>query len=203
MKTKTPFVLLALATLASLSPIIAQDAGKQPPAQKKKAGPNRASPHETTYARIGPDRQNSSLISITYGRPYSARGGKGEPRKIWGSLVPWDKADRLGADEATLIVLQDPIEIGGKTIPAGAHTLYIVPSETGTSQLAFSSAIGKWGIPVDETKDIARVPLKKDTLPEAVEQLTIAVENQPPGGVLKIMWETTQFSVPFTVKKKA
>ena len=107
----------------------------------------------------------------------------------------------FGADEATLIVLQHPIEIGGKTVPAGAHTLYIVPSESGPSKLAFSSHIGKWGVPVDETKDIARVDLKSEPLAEEVSQLTIALENQQTNGLIKISWEKTQFSVPFTIKK--
>lgn len=193
--------LLASAALFCALPAVGQEKKKDGPA-KKQGSAQRASPHETINARIGPDRRNSSLITITYGRPYMARAGKGEKRKIWGGLVPWDKADRLGADEATLILLQHPIEIDGKQIPAGAYTLYIVPSETGTSQLAFSSAIGKWGIPVDETKDVARVALKKEPLDREVDQLTLAIENQPPSsGLLKIMWEKTQFSVPFAVKR--
>jgi hypothetical protein len=199
-KKLTASVLLAGVALLGATPLFAQ-------AEKKAKGglpmvaPPRVSPHETTYVRVGTDRANSSLISLTYGRPYSARGGKGEARQIWGTLVPWEKADRLGSDEATLIVLQHPIEIQGKTIPAGAHTLYIVASQTGTSKLAFSSHIGKWGIPVDETKDIARVDLKKETLDQEVNQLTIILENHQTSGLIKIAWEKTQFSVPFTVKK--
>jgi hypothetical protein len=127
----------------------------------------------------------------------------GEPRKIWGGLVPWGKADRLGADEATLLLTQKPLVFGRTTIPAGAHTIYIVPSETGPSKLAFSSNLGKWGVPVDETKDLARIDLTKSTLEQPVDQLTIGVEKDAAsgGGVLKIKWENTEFSAPFTVVK--
>jgi hypothetical protein len=53
-------------------------------------------------------------------------------------------------------------------------------------------------VPVDEAHDLARVDMKKDVLPQPVDQLTIAVENDPAGGgVLKVMWEATQFSVTF------
>jgi hypothetical protein len=79
-----------------------------------------------------------------------------------------------------------------------------VPSESGTSKLAISKHIGKWGVPVDESNDITRVDLKKEPLSETVEQLTIAIANVPAqsmNGVLKISWENTMFSVPFTVKK--
>ena len=201
-KLRSP-VLVALATFA-LVPLLAQTAEKQPQKKlaKQVAGPGkRTSPHETVFARIGDSR---SLVSITYGRPYRQKGGKsdGEVRKIWGGLVPWDKADRLGSDEATTIVLQDAISIGGTKIPAGIHALYIVPSENGATKLAFSSNPNKWGIPVDEKHDIARVELKKETLSSPVEQLTITVENAPPeGGVIKIAWETTQLSLPFSVAK--
>jgi len=191
---------IIVAALCGSASVFGQAEKKAKAGLPQVAGP-RVSPHETTYVRVGTERASSSLVSITYGRPYSARGGKGDARKIWGGLVPWDKADRLGADEATLILLQHPIEIGGKTIPAGAHTLYIVPSETGTSKLAFSSNIGKWGVPVDETKDIARVDLKKESLDKDVNQLTISLENLGSSGLIKIAWERTQFSVPFTIKK--
>ena len=46
--------------------------------------------------------------------------------------------------------------------------------------------------------------MKKETLPENVDQLTITVENAPRAsmnGLLKIQWERTQFSVPFTLKR--
>lgn len=200
MKKKiAPLVMLAAALFCGGS-LFAQAEKAKAGGLPKVANP-RTSPHETTFVRVGTDMRSSSLVSITYGRPYSARGGKGEPRKIWGELVKWDKADRLGSDEATLIVLQHPIEIQGKTIPAGAHTLYIVASESGTSKLAFSSNIGKWGIPVDETKDIARVDLTKTALEQDVNQLTITLENHQTSGLIKISWEKTEFSVPFTIKK--
>jgi DUF2911 family protein len=162
----------------------------------------RISPHETISTVIG-DRRTGNRITITYGRPYIKDPKTGAPRKIWGGLVAWDKADRLGADEATLLLTQQPLAIAGTTIPAGAYTLYIVPSETGESKLSFSTNLGKWGVGVDETKDLARVPLTKKSLDKSVDQLTIGVENDATtgGGVLKIQWETTEFSVPFTVSK--
>ncbi len=171
------------------------------PAKPRVNSSGGTSPHETTSAVIG-DRKTGIRVTLTYGRPFSHNPKTGELRKIWGSLVKWDKADRLGADEATLLVTPSALQIGATTIPAGAYTLYIIPSEAGVSHLAFSTNIGKWGVPVDETHDLARVDLRKDPLETRVDQLTIAVANDKAagGGVIKIMWENTQFSVPFTVK---
>jgi hypothetical protein len=193
------FAGLLCVSLSAQQPEKKQSEKKQATAGKKGPG-TRTSPHETVFARVGPSR---TLVSITYGRPFTQKGGKAteEVRQIWGKLVPWDKADRLGSDEATTITLQHPIQIGETTIPAGVHALYIIPSESGTSKLAFSKNVAKWGIPVDEKSDIARVDLKKETLDQPVNQLTIAVENEPPtDGVIKIMWEKTQYSVAFTPK---
>jgi hypothetical protein len=185
-KLKSPLFILVTA-LAGMMPLMAQQA------KMNSSGGN--SPHETTGAVIG--GRGGDRVTITYGRPFS------KDRKIWGTLVPYDRAWRLGSDEATTLITQKPIVFGATEIPAGVYTLYMVPSESGTSKLAFSSNLGGWGIPVDEKHDVARIDLKKDALDKQVDQLTIAVANDAAagGGVIKIMWENTQFSAAFTVKK--
>ena len=161
----------------------------------------RVSPHDTISTVIG-ERRTGCRVTLVYGRPYSKDPRSGETRKIWGTLVPFDKAWRLGADEATLLITQQPVVFGDTTIPAGAYTLYMVPSENGPSKLAFSSRLGQWGIPVDESHDVARVDLKKEALDKPVDQLTAMIENQASGGgMLRFRWESAEYSVPFTVKK--
>jgi hypothetical protein len=49
-------------------------------------------------------------------------------------------------------------------------------------------------------EDIAKVPMTAEQLPAPVEQLTIsAVPSPPRGGAIRLEWENTRFSVPFTV----
>jgi hypothetical protein len=195
--TKLTTVALFTLALAGTTALFAQAPAGGPPPPRA-----RVSPHDTITANVG-GRGDSRKITITYGRPYSAKGGQGEVRKIWGTLVPWDKADRLGADEATLLITPVPIVVGEKTIPAGAYTLYIVPSEHGASKLAFSSNIAKWGIPVDETHDVARFDLTRSALASPVNQLTLTLEREgtTDNYALHIWWETTKFSLPFAVKR--
>jgi hypothetical protein len=157
----------------------------------------RVSPHETVSAVIDGNR-----ITITYGRPYTKDSRSGAARKIWGGLVPYGQPWRMGADEATILLTQKAIEISGKTIPAGAYTLYMNPSETGTSQLVFSSALGGWGIPVDTKHDVAQVDLTKETLDTPLDQFVMAISrNSSGGGVIKMSWENTAYSVAFTNAK--
>jgi hypothetical protein len=183
MKKITSALFIIAIALASALPVMAQE--------------KRVSPHETISARINGDR-----VTLTYGRPYTVKPGTTEVRKIWGNLVPYGEPWRLGADEATLLTTQKPLEIQGKTIPAGAYTLYMIPQENGTSQLAFSTQLGGWGIPVDQSHDLVRVDLEKSPLDKTVDQFTMTIgKGSSGGGELKMIWENTQFSVPFTVQK--
>lgn len=153
------------------------------------------SPHETISAAIGGNK-----VSITYGRPFSKAPGTDTIRVIWGTLVPWDKAWRLGADQATTLVCEKAIMLGGTKVPAGTNTLYMIPSEKGVSKLAISKTTGQWGIPVDEKNDLARVDLTKAPLAAQVDQLTLSLApgSSANSGVLKIAWEKTQYSIEFT-----
>jgi len=160
----------------------------------------RISPHETVSKVIDKNR-----VTIVYGRPYTKDPTTGQDRKIWGDLVPYGKVWRTGADEATLLITQKTIVMGDATIPAGAYTLWTVPNEDGTAKLIINKQIGQWGVgpgSYDEEQDFAHVDLKKEALDAPVTQFTITIsENPSGGGVLKLLWENTVFSTPFTVQK--
>ena len=157
----------------------------------------RVSPADVSGAVIEGNR-----VTVYYGRPYTKDPKTGATRKIWGGVVPFGKVWRTGANEATMLVTQQPLDIAGVTVPAGAVTLFTLPQEDGSAKLIINKQIGQWGTQHDEKQDLARVDLKKDTLENAVDQFTMSVERNPAGGgLLKMSWENTQYSVPFTVKK--
>lgn len=160
----------------------------------------RISPHETISSVIDGNR-----VTIIYGRPYTKDPKSGDPRKIWGGLVPYGKIWRTGSDEATLLITQKPIVIGETTIPAGAYTLFTLPAEDGPAKLIINKQVGQWGIgpgSYDEKQNLARVDLKKDALDAPLDQFTMSVAKNPSGGgLIKLMWENTQYSVAFTAAK--
>jgi hypothetical protein len=175
--------LVIAAIIASALPVMAQR--------------QRLSPHETISAVIDGNR-----VTIVYGRPYTKDPKTGDNRKIWGGLVPFGKVWRTGADEATLLITQKPIVMGGTTIAAGAYTLFTLPTDSDSAKLIVSKQLGQWGLQYDEKQDLARIDLKKGALEKPVDQFTMAVANGPAGGgLLKLMWENTEFSVPFTIQK--
>jgi hypothetical protein len=183
---KLKLLLTVGAATACISPLMAQQ--------------KRISPHETVSKAIDGDR-----VTIIYGRPFTKDPNTGQNRKIWGELVPFGEVWRTGADEATLLITQKPILIGQSTIPAGAFTLRTLPNEDGTAKLIINKQIGQWGIgpdSYDEKQDVARVDLQKEALDSPVDQFTMTISKNPAGGGdLKMMWESTAFSVPFTVQK--
>jgi len=156
----------------------------------------RLSPHETISSVVDGNR-----VTIVYGRPYTVKPGTTAVRRIWGGLVPYGKVWRMGADEAALLITQKPLEIGGVTVPAGAYTLFMLPEENGPSKLIINKQIGQWGLQYNEGQDLARVNLHKQALEEPVTQFTMAIQRESSGGVLKLTWEKTEYSVPFSVQK--
>jgi hypothetical protein len=166
---------------------------------------HRLSPHETISSVVSGDR-----VMIVYGRPYTKSPRTGEIRKIWGGLVPWGKVWRTGADEATLLITQKAIVLGGASIPAGCYSVWTLPNEDGTAKLIINKQIGQWGEDMsdpknvyDEANDLARVDLTKSDLDTSVDQFTMSIEKDPAvtgGGLIKLKWEKTQYAVPFTVE---
>lgn len=194
-----PLACTLLAALAGTATISAQPTPATATSSVQAPAPRqRTSPHDTISARIDTGR-----ITVVYGRPYSKNSKTGELRKVWGALVPAGKPWRTGADEATLFITQLPLDLAGTHLPAGAYTLYTLLAEDGSAQLLINKRLGQWGAdPYDATQEFARVPLTKEPLEPQLDQFTMALERNPAGGgTLRLKWETTQYPVPFTVKK--
>jgi hypothetical protein len=178
--------LVALLTLVTALPMMAQQ--------------KRYSPHETVSTVV-----DGSRVMVIYGRPYTKSPHTGEVRKIWGTLVPYGKVWRTGADEATLLITEKPLVFGDATVPAGAYTLWTLPQEDGSAKLIINKQIGQWGegeTVYKEENDVARVDLKKETLDTPVDQFTMAVtKGSQGGGQIVLSWENTKYTAPFTVQK--
>jgi Protein of unknown function (DUF2911) len=177
MRTATLTGILVVSALVASGVVLAS--------QEKK----RASPHETVTATV-----DGAKISVTYGRPYM----KG--RKVAGGLIPYGAVWRTGADEATTLVTDKGLMFGNTHVSAGTYTLYTHASEKDW-QLAINKQTGQWGTEYNAAQDLGRVPLTLAKTPSPVEQFTIAIVDTPAGGDLRLTWDTTQASAPFTVMK--
>lgn len=149
---------------------------------------SRPSPPATASGQI-----NGATITITYSSP-SVKG-----RKIWGSLVPYDKVWRAGANEATLFETSKDIKVEGKSLPVGKYSLYAIPGEKEWTVI-FNSQTGQWGIKRtgettrEEAKDVLNVKVKLRKSSGMNERLAYEVTNK--GFVLR--WENVE--VPVSIK---
>jgi hypothetical protein len=157
-------------------------------------------------------------IEVTYGRPLQRQ------RDLFGSGPNYGKAVndvgtatfpappvwRAGANVSTRLKSEVALNFGGKTVPAGEHTMFIDlkgPTEwtliisSWPAQLKFNAQDktalwGAYGYTAD--KDLARIPMKVETLPFDVDQLTWAfVDMTTDGGRLALLWGKTMASAAF------
>ena len=142
-----------------------------------------ASPRDTVRGSVG-----AATLLIDYGRP-SRRG-----REIFGSLVPFDQVWRTGANAATTLVLDGPVQVGNTPLAAGTYTLYSLPARDGWT-LIVNGQTGQWGTEYAEARDVARVPLTV-TKVEPVDTFRIAIEEGAAEARLLLAWDTLQGSVP-------
>ncbi|HUQ45491.1 MAG TPA: DUF2911 domain-containing protein [Gemmatimonadaceae bacterium] len=136
---------------------------------------------------------DGAQISIDYGRP-TRRG-----RTIFGNVVPWNRLWRTGANLATHMTTNRALDLEGHALPAGRYTLYTIPAPDGWT-LLISAETGQWGSAApDETRIVARLPMRVVPLSEPVETFTISVERGATGGVLRMAWDRTAAEIGFRV----
>ena len=133
---------------------------------------------------------DSKQVGITYNAP-SMRG-----RKIFGGLVPYGTVWRTGANPATTLKTDAALKVGTVIVPAGTYTLYTLPSE-GTWKLIINRQTGQWGTVYNQSRDLARIDMRKNPMPSAQESMSIGFEDtQGNRTQLHIRWEKTDVWVP-------
>jgi hypothetical protein len=177
MKVRTTLVILLLPVFALLA--CAQDASKRP------------SPAAQAQCKFSDGKTVKS--------DYSSPRMKG--RKIFGGLVPYGEVWRAGANEATTLVTDTNLNVGGKDVPAGSYTIFALPNAD-KWVLIISKKTGEWGIPYPgEGDDLARVDMTVSALPSQMENFTIGFDQTGSTCAMHLDWEKTRASVNISEKK--
>jgi hypothetical protein len=137
---------------------------------------------------------DGAAIVVEYGRPSL----KGRPES---DMMPAGKPWRTGADEATIITSDKPLSFGTVKLEAGTpYTINTIPGAAGW-QIVFGKLDKpkQWGIPYQETLEIAKAPMRVGKAAAPVEQLTISIDDTAAGATLRVEWGTTRASVPFKI----
>ena len=136
-------------------------------------------------------------LKVLYNRPYK----KG--REIFGSLVPYDKVWRTGANEATIFETNKDLSIEGKKLKAGKYTLWTIPGQESWT-IIFNSEYGQWGInsKAEANRDPARDVLSVNVLTlqqdQEFEQFTISFEKTGEDAEMVLIWDKTLVAMPFS-----
>lgn len=131
-------------------------------------------------------------VKVCYSRP-SARG-----REIMGGLVPYGTPWRLGANEATVVHVTFPAEIGGVEVEPGSYSLFAVPGEE-EWEIVVNSDTGHWGNRITEdvrADDVGSATVSPKRTDEHVETFTIDLREAESGVEMVLEWERTRLVVP-------
>lgn len=155
---------------------------------------------------------NGKKITIAYSRPKIRDPKTGQPRKIFGALLPYGEVWRTGANEPTTLKTETDLDVNGKTVPAGSYSLFTIP-EAEKWTLIISKKTSNEGMPYPgESEDLTRVPMKVEHPSQVIDQFTITLEPPRPsqlttlgvGGPtpaqLCLAWENTKACVNLNAK---
>lgn len=110
-------------------------------------------------------------VEVEYYRP-NVRG-----REIFGELIAFDKIWRTGANDATTIEFDQPLEIEGVAVDSGTYAMFTIPGETEWT-VVLNSDHEQWGAyNHDESKDVLKVKVPVEEMSEKVESFTIEFQN--------------------------
>jgi hypothetical protein len=111
-------------------------------------------------------------ITVEYSRP----GMKG--RTIFGDLVPYDAAWRLGANAATKITFSEDVMFGGKEVKAGAYAMLATPGKSNWTIMLYPHTTSNFTAYLDGSVEPIKVMAETATLADAtIENFMIAFDN--------------------------
>ncbi len=149
----------------------------------------RASPYDSLRFAIG-----AATAQVCYSRP-SARG-----RTVFGTLVPYGKLWRTGANEPTIVHLPVAAVIAGVRVEPGSYSIYTVPTESEWTVI-INRSISQWGHesqykPDIQAQEVGRGQVPTTRLDTQVELFTMRALPVADGVDLVMEWERTSVRVP-------
>ncbi len=132
-------------------------------------------------------------VTVVYGQP-SKKGRVIFGTSGSGSLEPYGKVWRTGANEATEITFKKDGMFGGKPVKAGTYTLFSVPGEK-EWKIILNSELKQWGAfgyDKIKDKDVLEVTVPTKTYPTSAEKLMFDVKDTS----VAFQWDTMGFEVP-------
>lgn len=132
------------------------------------------------------------VARIIYSRPQC------NGRKIFGETIVYDQVWRLGANEATEFECFKNVFAGGKLIPKGRYTMFVICTADKWT-IIFNTEKDVWGLSYNPKKDVARITVPVQYVEERTEAFTMYFDTAGANGSnLNILWDDIKVVLPFT-----
>jgi hypothetical protein len=138
-------------------------------------------------------KAGAGMITVDYGQPALKGRDMLSKLEIGGF---W----RMGSNQATTLTTPVDLMFDTTKIAKGSYTLFLKRDSADAYRLVFNSQTGQWGTQHDVAKDVASVPMKKETLTSPVEVLTIELKPAAGGGTFSLSWGTLGCSADFKIQ---
>lgn len=139
-----------------------------------------------------------SSIELTYSRP-SLKG-----RKMIGNADPYNVVWRTGANAATRIRFNDPVDILGNKVDTGTYVIYTIPQKDGDWTFILNRGINNWGVDgYKQSEDVFRGKVRTAYDLPKLETFTMVFSDlKPESCQLRIMWDNFALFVPIKTDVK-
>ncbi len=154
-----------------------------------------SAPHRVFAKDEAKQKALEPQIRVAYSRPAK------KDRVIFGELLKYNEAWRVGANESTEILFMNDVVFGGKKIKAGRYSIIIFPTATEWT-LKLNTELDGWGdYSYNKEADIASVTVPVTASETVIENLSIALYEASENTVhLKIGWDKSIAEFPITLK---
>lgn len=139
-----------------------------------------------------------STVELTYSRP-SLKG-----RNVFGNVVLYDSLWRTGANAATKITFNDPVEILGHQVDTGSYAIYTIPHKNGDWTVILNKGFNNAGVAgYKQSDDLFRINIKSHKIAEKIETFTMQFINiKPESCDLSLKWDNVQVNIPIKINIK-
>jgi hypothetical protein len=149
-------------------------------------------------AAVAEYHQKGIDVEVTYSRPSKKK------RFIFGreqdnALVPYGKVWRTGANEATLIKIDQVISFAGKPVQPGTYSLWTIPGQS-SWKVILNKETGQWGTNYNDGQDFLKGEVPIRIRKKAEELFKIYFEEKPNGINMILSWDQTEAIVPIQLQ---
>ncbi len=164
---------------------------------------NTALAQQVDLPKLSPNAKVSQTVGLTeISVEYSSPAVRG--RKIFGSLVPYDKLWRAGANAVTKVTFSRDVKIDGKPVPAGSYAFFVIPSANQWT-LILNKDLGQAGTGAGykQELDLLRVNVKPKAVAPRERLAYQVIDFDDFHATLALAWEKVRVGLPIDLDTDA